>query len=133
MNVNKKVKNATSIVSETGIKFKSKLELFTYTLFLKNGIELKYEEETFTLMEGFEYEGRKYRPITYTPDFGHPILPIIIEVKGFANDAFPLRWKLFCRYLKLSERKVDVFIVKNQKQVAECLQQIMDSYSHLLQ
>ncbi len=35
------------------------------------------------------------KPIGYTPDFYLPDLDLYIEVKGFADDVFKLRWKLF--------------------------------------
>ena len=40
-------------------------------------------------------KGSKIRPITYTPDFVDPNGKFIIETKGYANESFPLRWKLF--------------------------------------
>lgn len=35
------------------------------------------------------------RPISYSPDFYLPDLDLYIEVKGFADEVFKLRWKLF--------------------------------------
>ena len=35
------------------------------------------------------------RPICYTPDFYLPDYDLYIEVKGFADEVFKLRWKLF--------------------------------------
>ncbi len=35
------------------------------------------------------------KPIGYTPDFYLPEFDLYIEVKGFADDVFKLRWKLF--------------------------------------
>ena len=35
------------------------------------------------------------KPIGYTPDFHLPDFDLYIEVKGFADDVFKLRWKLF--------------------------------------
>lgn len=35
------------------------------------------------------------KPIGYTPDFYLPDFDLYIEVKGFADDVFKLRWKLF--------------------------------------
>ena len=107
-----KIKNATALEVD-GIKFKSKLELFTYNKLIENNIkDFKYEEVKFTLLEGFEFNNKsiemfektenKYkqkhfedvssaiRPITYLPDFTHindDKTGWIIEVKGYANDA----------------------------------------------
>jgi hypothetical protein len=35
------------------------------------------------------------RPIGYTPDFYLPDFDLYVEVKGWADDVFKLRWKLF--------------------------------------
>ncbi len=42
-----------------------------------------------------EVKDVKQQPIGYTPDFYLKDLDIYIEVKGFADDVFKLRWKLF--------------------------------------
>ena len=48
-----KIKNATSL-EVNGLKFKSKLELFTYNKLVDAGFEdFKYEEVKFQLMEPF--------------------------------------------------------------------------------
>lgn len=80
---NKKIKNATPHEHD-GIKFRSKLEVFTYTEFIKNGIKLDYEPMAFELIPSFVFNGKKIRPMTYTPDFLHN--DFVIECKGFGND-----------------------------------------------
>lgn len=85
---NKKVKNATPNEYE-GIKFRSKLEVFTYMEFIKNGISLDYEPVSFELIPSFLFNGKKIRPMTYTPDFIHK--DFIIECKGFGNDVWPVK------------------------------------------
>ena len=139
---NKKVRNAVSKVYK-GIKFRSKLELFTYRKLEEAGIKSLYEERKYVLMEGFRFEqdsiepsnkratkgeyinnSDKVRDITYTPDFVDPNGKWIIEVKGFANDVFPLKWKLFKNYLqKLGDPPV-LYLPKNQKQVLETIELI---------
>ena len=139
---NKKVRNAVSKVYK-GIKFRSKLELFTYRKLEEAGIKSLYEERKYVLMEGFRFEqdsiepsnkratkgeyinnADKVRDITYTPDFVDPNGKWIIEVKGFANDVFPLKWKLFKNYLqKLGDPPV-LYLPKNQKQVLETIELI---------
>lgn len=139
---NKKVRNAVSKVYK-GIKFRSKLELFTYRKLEEAGIKSLYEEKKYVLMEGFRFEqdsiepsnkratkgeyinnADKVRDITYTPDFVDPNGKWIIEVKGFANDVFPLKWKLFKNYLqKLGDPPV-LYLPKNQKQVLETIELI---------
>lgn len=101
-----KIKNATSL-EVNGIKFKSKLELFTYNKLLENNIkDFKYEEYKFTLLNPFEFRNSSYevrkdktfdtvtnniRAITYLPDFtcinDETKEGWIIEVKGYSNDA----------------------------------------------
>ena len=91
---NKKVKNATPIESD-GIQFKSKLELYTYKQLKEAGLEADYESKKYTLLPKFEYNDEQIRPMTFKPDFPANNGSFIIECKGFSNDAFPLRWKLF--------------------------------------
>ena len=58
---NKKVRNATTKVYK-GIKFRSKLELFTYMKLEDAGIKAFYEKEKFILMKGFRYEQQSIEP-----------------------------------------------------------------------
>lgn len=102
--------------------------------------KFKYEEQ-FILVEGFNYPsdhfksvpknkslvevtGRKTLPIKYKPDFYLPDEKVFIETKGFvrANDSFPLRWKLFLKYLMDSGMSDHaLFIPKNKSQVDEII------------
>ena len=133
-----KIRNATSAVYK-GIKFRSKLELFTYKQLEDAGIKSMYEENTYTLMPGFyplmdsyepskgEYKNntKKVRGITYTPDFVDPYGKWIIEVKGYANDVFPIKWKLFKMYLMENDmEEYTLYLPKNQKQVKETIELI---------
>jgi len=135
---NKKVRNAIASVYK-GIKFRSKLELFTYQQLEQAGIKSLYEKKKFVLMEGFRFPNRtvephktkgyidttvKIRDITYTPDFVDPDDKWIIEVKGFANDVFPLKWKLFKNHLVENSLDYVLFLPKNRKQVLETIELI---------
>ena len=139
---NKKVRNAVSKVYK-GIKFRSKLELFTYKKLEEAGIKALYEKKKFVLMEGFRFEQEsiepsnkratkgeyinnadKVRDITYTPDFVDPNGKWIIEVKGFANDVFPLKWKLFKNYLQQQGDPPVLYLPKNQGQVLKTIELI---------
>lgn len=139
---NKKVRNAVSKVYK-GIKFRSKLELFTYRKLEEAGIKSLYEERKFVLMEGFRFEqdsiepsnkratkgeyinnADKVRDITYTPDFVDPNGKWIIEVKGFANDVFPLKWKLFKKHLQQIGSPPILYLPKNQGQVLKTIELI---------
>jgi len=134
--INKKVRNAT-IISYNGITFKSKLELYCYKKLTELKIKFKYEENTFELIPSFQFKndsyelfkknGKRYfgpqrshvRCITYTPDFvGNGW---IIETKGNPNDAFPLKWKLFKKYLVDNNIEVDLYMPRNQGQIDEII------------
>ncbi len=81
---NKKVRNATPLFYD-GIKFKSKLEVYCYNKLKENNIKAPYEENTFTIIDNFIYNGEKVRKMTYKPDFVGK--DFVIECKGKANDA----------------------------------------------
>jgi len=122
-----KVKNATA-VDKYGIHFRSKLECYTYEAFMNAGIPVKYEPKHFTLLPKFEYLGEKIRPITYLPDFigQYKKFKFIVECKGLIGDSFPLRFKLFKYYLKRHNSKHVCFLVRNQKQVDEMINTILN-------
>jgi hypothetical protein len=75
----------------------------------QQGFLLNTRKQTFELYPGFKptvecWEHRygsfrkreiKVQGITYTPDFTCPDLKWVIEVKGRANERFPLIWKMF--------------------------------------
>lgn len=141
-----KIKNATAL-EVNGIKFKSKLELFTYNKLLEAGINnFKYEELKFTLLEGFEFTNNSYevlknksfevvtnkiRPITYLPDFtcvDENKNGWIIEVKGYSNDAFPLKWKWFKDHLVNEGYNVTLFKPNNQQNVLKAIELIKQQF-----
>lgn len=125
MNSKGRVKNATK-VNKYGIDFKSKLECYTYEALMNAGITAKYEPKHFTLLNKFEYMGEKIRPITYLPDFlgNYGKKKFVIECKGLIGDSFPLRYKLFKHYLKRHKSNRKCYLVRNQKQVNEMIQDI---------
>lgn len=127
---NKKIKNATKVEYD-GIKFRSKLEAYTYKKLKESGLVAQYETETFTLLEPFEYNGEKIRAMTYTPDF--ILNDFIIECKGFANESFPLKCKFFKKLLVTNNDKRVYLVVKNQKEVNECINKIIEHYEKLKQ
>lgn len=119
-------------VTVDGIKFASGLEKHMYLALKKAGIKNKYEGETFVLINGFHFEndcfarqangkgeyknrgGKRILPIKYTPDFiGEEF---IIETKGRANEAFPLRWKLFKRLVSEQFPHITIYKPQNQKE-----------------
>jgi hypothetical protein len=115
-----------------GINFASGLEAYMYNALKKANIKNQYEGKTFTLFPEFvfdkeayercangkgEYKNRgnkKVLGIKYTPDFiGNNF---IIECKGRANDAFPLRWKMFKRFVHYNLKNITLYKPQNQKE-----------------
>lgn len=85
-----------------GITFDSNDEMMYYQLLKKHknkGIIKDFElQPTYVLINGFTKHGKKYRQITYTPDFKVYHLDGTIEcidVKGFSTQQGDLRRKLF--------------------------------------
>lgn len=118
---NKKIKNATPIEAD-GIKFRSKLELYTYKKLKEANIVTEYEQHKYELLPAFVFHGKKIRAITYLPDFVGK--GFIIECKGFANDAFPLRKKLFEFWLSVHEPETQYHVVRTQKEVDQLVENL---------
>ena len=133
---NKKIKNATSLTTND-ITFKSKLEASVYRHLLQAGFSPAYEEVTFTIWEGFKptipFYGKqglnmkKLISITYTPDFTfcYEDKFIILEVKGFQNDLFPYKFKMFRKLLEQPKYKnvllFEVFSINQLKEYIEII------------
>lgn len=109
-----RVKNATPNTVD-GIKFRSKLESYTYKKLKEANIYADYEQHRYELLPAFEFSGKKIRAITYLPDFvGYGF---IIECKGFPNEAWPLREKLFKYYMNRFLPNHRFYLVHTQKEV----------------
>lgn len=113
-----KVKNVQPNVYD-GIRFRSKLETYTYKKLKEANILADYEPTHFMLIPKFEYQGEKVRAMTYLPDFVGK--DFIIECKGVIGDAFPLRWKIFKYTLMNSNSNYKLYLVRNKKQVDELI------------
>lgn len=110
-----KVRNATP-TEYNGIKFRSKLEVYTYKKLREAEISADYEQHRFELLPAFvALSGKKYRAMTYLPDFVGK--DFIIECKGFANDTWPLRKKLFEYALVRNNLQYNFYEVHTQKEV----------------
>lgn len=109
-----KVRNVQPNIHD-GIKFRSKLETYTYKKLKEANIEADYESTHFELIPKFEYNTEKVRAMTYLPDFVGK--DFIIECKGLMGDSFPLRWKIFKYVLKQKGLKYKLYLVRNQKDV----------------
>lgn len=146
--INKKVRNAT-IVSYEGITFRSRMELYCYKKLKENNISFEYEGATFELIPSFEFTNDSYelfkkkkeryfgpqrhhiRATTYTPDFVGK--GWVIETKGNPNDAFPIKWKMFKKYLLDNKKDIDLYMPRNQKQVDEVIEIIKRKNERVLQ
>ncbi len=135
--------NSTKVTID-GIIFASKIEAYTYSHLKSAGLEFSYESDSFTLMDSFRYDGVQFksvkskkdlvdysgkltRAITYKPDFVSHTHKFVIEVKGFipSQHTFPLRWKLFLRYLMNNNMgDYTLYIPRNQSQVNEMIKLI---------
>jgi len=127
-------------VTYDGIKFASGLEKYMYLALKKAKIKARYEGETYVVQEGFEFDitsyerqgngkgefkergNKKILPIKYTPDFVSP--SFIIECKGRANESFPLRWKMFKKYVKVNLPRVTIYKPQNQKECDKVIELI---------
>ena len=128
-------------VTFDGIKFASGLEKYMYMALKKAKIHAIYEGATFELQEGFMFDTDSYERqgngkgtminrgqkkilnIKYTPDFVNP--SFIIECKGRANESFPLRWKMFKKYVKEQIPHVTLYKPQNQKECDEVIELII--------
>jgi len=128
--------------SADGIQFRSGLEKHTYLALKEAGLYEMYEVEVFQIIDGFTLPnlsiekqangkgefvnrgGKKILGIKYTPDFTG--FDYIIECKGRANESFPLRWKLFKRWLVNNGETRTLYKPQNQKDVAIMIKLILD-------
>ena len=128
-------------VTFDGIKFASGLEKYMYQALKHAKIHAIYEGATFELQEGFifntdsyERQGngkgtminrgqKKILNIKYTPDFVSD--SFIIECKGRANESFPLRWKMFKKYVNDRLKHVTLYKPQNQKECDEVIELII--------
>ena len=108
-----------------GIEFQSTLEGTMYKLLKEAGIKNTYEGQSYNTFKPFVLEEecweramkkspamidrRKVSKVSYTPDFIGENEEWFIEVKGRANESFPLRWKLFKDMVSKWERPPLIF------------------------
>jgi hypothetical protein len=136
---NKKILNATPKEFD-GIKFKSTLEVMVYKTLLSVGFEPLYEKNKFVIWQGLypsvpfydkdattrmlKLNKKKIIDITYTPDFTFEYNKrlIIIEVKGFENDVFPVKKKLFRKSLEETHPEALFFEIYTKKQLLQAIQ-----------
>ena len=130
-------------VTYDGIKFASGLERYMYQALKKAKIKATYEGKTFEIVSGFDFDttciarsangkgdfknrgNKKILPIKYTPDFIG--CNFIIECKGRANESFPIRWKLFKKYLTDNNIDTTLYKPQNQKECDRVIELILSS------
>lgn len=131
-----------------GISYKSNLEATMATLLHSNSIPFQYEPYSICLSESFnldicffernsngkgamkEKKNQKVRSINYTIDFVGD--NFFIETKGYANESFSIRWKLFKKWI--SDHKMDYskcVIYKPQSKL-DCLETVNDIKKRML-
>ena len=128
-------------VTFDGITFASGLEKYMYMALKKAKIKSEYEGKTYELQEGFIFDVDSYERqgngkgdmvnrgrkkilnIKYTPDFISD--SFIIECKGRANESFPIRWKMFKKYVKERIPHVTLYKPQNQKECDKVVELIL--------
>ena len=128
-------------VSFNGITFASGLEKYMYIALKKAKIHAVYEGATFVLQESFDFKidsyerqangkgdmvnrgQKKIQNIKYTPDFVSS--SFIIECKGRANESFPMRWKMFKKYVNHKMKHVTLYKPQNQKECDKVIELII--------
>jgi hypothetical protein len=128
-----------------GINFASGLERYMYMALKKAKIKFQYEGETFELVKAFEFTqeaierqsngkgeyrnrgNKKILNIKYTPDFVGK--DFIIECKGRANESFPMRWKLFKKWIADNHDKRVLYKPQNQSECDKTIDMILQKRS----
>ena len=128
-------------VTFDGITFASGLEKYMYIALKKAKIRADYEGATFVLQDDFKFEidsyerqangkgdmvnrgQKKIQSIKYTPDFVSS--SFIIECKGRANESFPMRWKMFKKYVNHKMKHVTLYKPQNQNECDKVIELII--------
>jgi hypothetical protein len=126
-----------------GITFASGLEKYMYKALVENNIKAQYESHTFELVPSFQFQNKSFERqsngkgcfedrgnkkilnLKYTPDFiGRDF---IIETKGRANESFPLRWKLFKKWMHDNNDTRTLYKPQNQPECLETVKLILQN------
>lgn len=135
---NKKIINASPLEYD-GLSFKSKLEKMAYQTLKEQGFPVLYEPKKFIIWEGFrpnvpfynkdastrmlKMDRKKVIDISYTPDlmFEYNNHLIIIEMKGFENNTYPLKKKIFRKWLESNYPNSIYFEIFTKKQLLQAI------------
>lgn len=139
MSENKKIKNASPLEYD-GISFKSKLEKMAYQTLRENNLPVEYEPKKFIIWEGFKptvpfydkdratrmlkLDEKRLISMSYTPDFiiKHNGYFVIIEMKGALNDTYPIKRKMFRKWLEDNEPKSIYFEIYTKRQLLQAIE-----------
>lgn len=121
-----------------GIEYNNTFERKMAMLLDEADIPFEFEPKTFMLVEPFvfplvSYERqsnqkglminrgqKKVQGIKYTPDFVGE--GFIIETKGYANETFPMRWKLFKNLLTQQGVKTEDLVIFKPQKISELVE-----------
>lgn len=124
-----------------GVTLASGLEKYMYQALKEADIEFKYEGYTYELVPSFTFPNncverqsnskgdfinrgnKKVLNLKYTPDFVG--VDFIIETKGRANDSFPLRWKLFKKWMHDNNDTRTLYKPQQQHECKETIRLIL--------
>jgi hypothetical protein len=124
-----------------GITFASGLEKYMYKALKSADIDFKYEGYTYELVPAFSFANscverqsngkgdfinrgnKKVLNLKYTPDFVGS--DFIIETKGRANESFPLRWKLFKKWMHDNNDERTLYKPQTQSECDETIRLIL--------
>ena len=117
-----KIRNATPTVDK-GIKYRSKLESEIAQVLEQEGVPFKYECMKLSLLPTFKYLNETVRGWTYTPDF---LIydNIMVEVKGFPNDAWPLKKKMILKYIVDNNYQYEFYEIHSKTQMLKLLNEL---------
>jgi hypothetical protein len=128
-------------VTYNGVTFASGLEKYMYKALKSANIDFKYEGYTYELVPAFMFinncverqssgkgdfinrGNKKVLNIKYTPDFVGS--DFIIETKGRANESFPLRWKLFKKWMHDNNDERTLYKPQTQSECDETIRLIL--------
>lgn len=156
---NRKIINATP-TEYNGVQFKSDLEKRVYIALMEMGVTPLYEGERFIYWEGLRpkvpfycrYKQRATKlhkagwvlkknqsaliSMAYTPDFvfEYEGIKVIIEVKGYESDTFPIRKKLFRAYLETLDYPVvyaEIYTLKELRDFMGILEETKDEIKNV--
>lgn len=129
-------------VEYNGVTFASGLEKYMYKALKEAKIDFEYEGYTYELVPAFHFKNDSYERqsnskgdlvnrgnkkvlnLKYTPDFISK--DFIIETKGRANESFPLRWKLFKKWLSDNNDYRTLYKPQNQRECDETIRLILE-------